>query len=212
MTMALATLLSNLRTRLHDHHLLGADASLSLRIPGEAAMLWCAGSGGEPARIDLSEAQGDAALHAAVYVARHDVGAASLGGGAFTRTLHGLGGGLPQVFDEQARHLGRTAAPLPDARGDLVAQARRCLATGGNLWVCGARAFVLGTTAHRLALNAELAEKCAKAYALAAGTGGRVDTLPWWVCRIANGRLRKDRRRATQHLLRGELPDESDGY
>lgn len=210
--MDLDHLLGDVRARLQDRHLLGMDGSISLRLPGEATMLWCAADGGAPQAIALHRAQGDAALHAAVYLGRDDVGAVALGGGAFTRVLGALGGELPQVFDEQARHLGRTARPLPAVNGSVVSNARRCLATGGNLWICAQRALVLGTTAQRLVLNAELAEKCAKAYALAAGTGARVDTLPWWVCRIANGRLRKDQRHAIEHFARGELPEESVGY
>ena len=210
--MDLTHLLSDVRVRLHDRHLLGSDGSVSLRLPGEASMVWCASEGGAPQTMAMHQAQGDAALHAAVYLARADVGAVALGGGAFMRVLGALGGELPQVFDEQARHLGRTARPLPAVNGNVVSDARRCLATGGNLWICAQRPLVLGTTAQRLVLNAELAEKCAKAYALAAGTGASVDTLPWWVCRIANGRLRKDQRHAVEHFARGELPEESVGY
>ncbi|HET6553068.1 MAG TPA: hypothetical protein VFG49_05960 [Dyella sp.] len=205
-------LLDDVRVRLHDRDLLGSDGSVSLRVAGEASMIWCSAGDGAPQKMALHAAQGEAALHAAVYLGRNDVGAVAVGGGAFMRVLDALGGELPQVFDEQARHLGRTATPLPALNGSIVADARRCLATGGNLWICAQRALVLGTTAQRLVLNAELAEKCAKAYALAAGTGARVDTLPWWVCRIANGRLRKDQRHAVEHFLRGQLPDESNGY
>lgn len=212
MTMDIAHQLRDVRTRLHERHLLGNDGSVSLRVPGQASMVWRAADGDEPQAVALHAAQGEAALHAAVYLARDDVGAVAIGGGAFMRVLGDLGGELPQVFDEQARHLGRTALPLPVAGGDIAADARRCLGTGGNLWICLGRAMVFGTTAQRLVLNAELAEKCAKAYALATGTGTRVDTLPWWVCRIANGRLRKDQRHAIEHFARGELPDESNGY
>ncbi|RDJ00669.1 hypothetical protein DVT68_04740 [Dyella solisilvae] len=210
--MDLAPLLSEARQRLHDHSLLGGEGSVSLRLPGQAAMVWLPAGGGEPQSMSLQDAQGDAVLHAAVYLGRDDIGAVLLGGGAFTRLLGGFGGQLPQVFDEQARHLGRTASPLASSQGNLVAEARRCLASGGNLWICRQRALVLGTTAQRLVLNAELAEKCAKAYVLAAGTGAKVDRLPWWVCHIANGRLRKDQRRAAERFAAGELPEESTGY
>jgi hypothetical protein len=61
-------------------------------------------------------------------------------------------------------------------------------------------------------LNAELFEKCAKAYVLARATGLPMHTLPWWVCRIANGRLKKDQRRATERFALGLLPEEVKGY
>ena len=70
----------------------------------------------------------------------------------------------------------------------------------------------LGTTATRLALNAELFEKCAKAYVLAAASGGRVRPLPWLVRHVANGRLLKDERQARERFVQGLLPVESKGY
>jgi ribulose-5-phosphate 4-epimerase/fuculose-1-phosphate aldolase len=147
-----------------------------------------------------------------VYRARADVGAIALGAGVYGRTLGDFGGGLPQVFDEQARHLGRTALPLQQAGTDLQADAGRCLVTGGNVWVCGSSVLVFGSTTQRLVLNAELLEKCAKAYVLARASGARIHTLPWWVCRIANGRLKKDQRRARERFAQGLLPEEVKGY
>jgi hypothetical protein len=82
----------------------------------------------------------------------------------------------------------------------------------GNALLLRGQPMCLGTTCTRLALNAELFEKCAKAYVLAAAAGGRVKELPWLVRRIANGRLVKDERRAAQAFGRGELPVESSGY
>ena len=67
-------------------------------------------------------------------------------------------------------------------------------------------------TAMRLALNAELFEKCAKAYVLAVAGGGRVRALPCIVRWVANRRLGKDQQRAAARLLQGLLPEESKGY
>jgi len=39
-----------------------------------------------------------------------------------------------------------------------------------------------------------------------------VKSLPWIVPFIANGRLRKDTRRAIQRLQQGLLPEETKGY
>ncbi len=111
------------------------------------------------------------------------------------------------MFDEQARHIGAMPAPLAGA--DALATAPP---DGGSALLLGGRPLCLGITAQRLALNVELFEKCAKAYVLAAATGGRVRELPWWVRRIANGRLRKDQRRAAAAFAAGELPVESKGY
>jgi ribulose-5-phosphate 4-epimerase/fuculose-1-phosphate aldolase len=182
-----------------------------VRLPGTQDMLF-----GAPEkaceRVSFANAQGQQAWHAAVYRNRADVGAIALGGGIYARQLGNFGGDLPQVFDEQARHLGRTARPLSELSGNAEAAATRCLTTGGNAWSCGDAVLVFGSTAQRLALNAELLEKCAKAYVLAKATGAPVHTLPWWVCHIANGRLKKDQRRASDRFAQGLLPEEVKGY
>jgi len=254
-----------------------------MRLPGTTEML-IATAGNEPLRVPLSARENGAqAQHVDVYAARPDVGAIALGGGTFARMLGSFGGDLPQLFDEQARHLGATVMPMrrstddlkststsysrlinpahetppPACRGRLgggeplregfqqvltppqpspasrggghfsqgsryllhlraiyrSALRKSCgLATGGSVWVAEHDVMVFGSTVHRLALNAELLEKCAKAYVLARATGMHLHTLPWWVCRIANGRLKKDQKRAAQRFAQGLLPDEVKGY
>jgi hypothetical protein len=203
-----------LRERLQAKHLLsGADASLSLCIPASGAMWF--GTVAEPAprrvtHTHLSQASHYAAeeqVHAAVYAARADVGAIAAGGGEYGRCLADFGGALPQVFDEQARHLGPMGPAAVNEFG--IPQG---LAAGGNVLLVQGRPLCLGTTGTRLALNAELFEKCAKAFVLAAASGGRVRPLPWWVRAIANRRLMKDERAAAQRLGQGLLAQESKGY
>jgi hypothetical protein len=208
----LAHLLEDAIQRLDGKHLLGADASVSVRLPGTQEMLLGA-PGKTPMRVALSgSGNGEDAWHAAAYRTRADIGAIAFGGGFYARSLGDFGGDLPQVFDEQARHLGRTALPLAELAGDPAANAQRSLPARGNAWVCGRTVLVFGSTAQRLVLNAELLEKCAKAYVLARATGAPIHTLPWWVCHIANGRLKKDQRRASERFAQGLLPDEVNGY
>lgn len=208
MTMPLAAELQDAIHRLDGKHLLGDGASVSVRLPGTGDML-LARPGEEPQRMSLAaDATGVHRQHAEVYRARPDVGAIALGGGRYGQLLPDVTGVLPQVFDEQARHLGRSARTDSNRLDDV----RRSLGDGGNAWVHGARLLVFGTTLHRLVLNAELLEKCAKAYVLAAGTGESLHTLPWWVCRIANGRLKKDQKRAAERFGQGLLPEEVKGY
>lgn len=195
-----------LRERLQGKRLLSGEASLSLRIPGGDAMWFGAADEAAPRRLSLRDGQA-AAIHAAVYAARGDVGAVAIGGGEFGAHLAEFGGTMPQVFDEQARHLGPMGPPATAPAGIAGS-----LSGGGNVLLLQGRPVCLGTTATRLALNAELFEKCVKAYVLAAATGGRVRPLPWIVRRIANGRLAKDSRRAVERLLQGRLPEESKGY
>lgn len=210
--MSLENLLRDATRRLDDKHLLGAGGRVSMRLPGTGDML-IATPGGGLSRAPLSvQASHEHAQHAAVYTARADVGAVVQGGGIFGRMLGSFGGQLPQLFDEQARHLGATAAPMLHHADDWQKDAPPRLASGGNVWAGEHDVLVFGSTMHRLVLNAELLEKCAKAYVLAAATGMRLHTLPWWVCRIANGRLKKDQRQAARRFAQGLLPEEVKGY
>jgi hypothetical protein len=206
----LQTLWLQTRERLAAKALLGSDAvALALRIPGTTA-LWCGGLDDErPHRLDWRDpALPTAALaHARLHACRADVGASAWSAGPFGLRLADVGGVLPQVFDEQARHIGPMPAPL--AAADALASGPPQI---GSALLLGGRPLCLGISAQRLALNVELFEKCAKAYVLAAATGGQVRELPWWVRRIANGRLRKDQARAAAAFAAGELPAESTGY
>jgi ribulose-5-phosphate 4-epimerase/fuculose-1-phosphate aldolase len=198
------------RDRLAVKGLLGkADGTLSVRCSVRAAMWFGGADGAEPVFADwqgaaASEAE---AVHATLYRARGDVGAIAWGGGPFGALLAQFGGVLPQVFDEQARHIGPIPPAIAHGR-DLPA----ALQAGGNAILLHGTPLCLGTTPRRLALNAELFEKCAKAYVLAVAAGGFVRTLPWWVRRIANGRLAKDARAAAEAFQRGGVPEESKGY
>lgn len=218
-----------LRDRLRARQLMtGAQASLSLRIPGGDAMWFgmagdagpaCVplakaeagakneGSEGESTNNESRDGESDASGHAALYAARPDAGAIAAGGGEFGRALADFGGAMPQVFDEQARHLGPMAAAAAHWQAAAAA-----LANSGNVLLVQGRPVCLGMTANRLALNAELFEKCAKAYVLAAATGGRLQPLPWFVRFIANRRLRRDAANAAERFAQGMLPQESKGY
>lgn len=194
---------SALRDRLQAKHLLQWEgASLSLRIPGSDAMWFGRATQDQPQRLPLRGAPPRAQVHAIAYAQRADVGAVAWGGGAFGPCLADFGGAMPQVFDEQARHLG------PMHPGGTAA----ALHGRGNVSLVAGRPVCLGMTAMRLALNAELFEKCAKAYVLAVAGGGRVRPLPWIVRLVANRRLGKDQERAAARLLQGLLPEESKGY
>ena len=129
------------------------------------------------------------------------------------------------TYEQDCRHWGIPMTPA-DFGHELIApdldrmsdalevamQAFPCLRDGGNVVLVDGQPLVLGMTASRLALNAELFEKCAKAYVLAAASGGRVKPLPWIVRYVANGRLMKDEKRARERVAAGLLPEESKGY
>jgi hypothetical protein len=192
----------------------GRPPSLSLRLPGEEAMWWNIAGAGLPRSLawqggvnSLAPWPDDASSHAAIYRQRPDVGAIAIGGGPFGLCLPDFGGTMPTVFDEQARHLGRMGPAASDLAG-----LGRSLAAGGNALLLQGRVVCLGTTATRLALNAELFEKCTKAYVLAVAASGKVKSLPWLVRTIANGRLMKDEKRAVARFQQGLLPEEAKGY
>ena len=198
----------DLRERLRAKNLLPADVgSVSLRIPGSDAMWFGQAIDAAPQQVSFGAAVGDGLVHAAAYAARRDVGAIAVGGAAFGRCLADFGGAMPQAFDEQARHLG--------AMGPAVAEWRQLgssLRRGGNVLLLQGHPMCLGMTAMRLALNAELFEKCAKAYVLAVAGGGRVRPLPWIVRFVANRRLYKDERRAALRFAQGLPAEETKGY
>lgn len=200
-----------LQKRLCEKQLMASDhATLSLRIPGTDKIWFGTVTDATPRQIELgrsAETKPGVKIHAAIYGAREDVGAIAVGGGHYGRCLADFGGSMPQVFDEQARHLGSMATP----NGELGSMAAS-LQKGGNVLMVREDAVCLGMTAMRLALNAELFEKCAKAYVLAVASGGPVKPLPWIVRFVANRRLRKDARRASDRFSKGLLPEETKGY
>ncbi|MBN0987641.1 hypothetical protein [Amphritea pacifica] len=199
----------NTRDRLAVKGLLsGKNAGLSVRCPDTPKIWLGSATDTQPQLVDLNNPTSAIAKdHSAIYTRRGDIGAIAFGGGAFGSLLPHFGGTLPQLFDEQARHIGRMAGAIL-----LDAQLDKALRGGGNALLWRQIPMCFGMTCTRLALNAELFEKCAKAYVLAAATGGRITRLPWWVRRIANGRLDKDEQRAQEAFTRGELPVETKGY
>jgi ribulose-5-phosphate 4-epimerase/fuculose-1-phosphate aldolase len=207
----LKVLWSQVCTRLNEKGLLDApDATISVRIPGSNDAWYGAKRAQAPERVQWRGAQILAEglrLHAAIYSSRPDVGAIAYGGGPYGLRLKDFGGRMPGVFDEQVRHLGCMGHPA--RRIDDLCGALRA---GGNVTLVNGVPVSLGTTAARMAMNAELFEKCAKAFILASATGGRVKALPWVVRHVANGRLMKDEKRARESFSRGELPEEARGY
>jgi hypothetical protein len=217
-----------LRRRLLARGLMpGATDSLSLRDPASGAMAWGTAEDAlalveplAPATGARKEGAGGAdgpdrvdghlpaiTLHRAVYAARQDVCAVLIGGGAFGRQLQAFGGWMPAVFDEQIRQLGHMGRPT-----EALARLPQALSKGGNVTLHAGRLIVLGMTPSRLALNAELFEKCAKAWVPAVAGGATVRPLPWLVRHVANGRLRKEQAQAREQVCQGRWPAETRGY
>lgn len=197
------------RDRLVREGLSLPGAGLSARAPGGQNFWFGLAEDAKPRWLDAREPREDgaASTHAAIYARRSDVGAIASGFGRFAAQLADLERPMPQVFDEQARHLG----PMTSATRGADTFAKALTGCGAAVTLDGVT-LCFGVTLHRLALNVELLEKCAKAYGLATAAGARVRPLPWWVRRIANGRYQRDARRAAEAFARGEAPVESAGY
>lgn len=201
-----------LRQRLLARGLMPGDSdSLSLRDPASGRLGWGTATDASMRTMPLAPAEaggtGVPALHRAIYEARPDVCAVLVGGGPFCRQMAAFGGWMPAVFDEQIRQLGHMARPT-----DILSQLPAALADGGNVALHAGQVLLLGMTPSRLALNAELFEKCAKAWVPATASGAKLRTLPWIVRRVANGRLMKEEARAREQVRLGKPPQETRGY
>ena len=61
-------------------------------------------------------------------------------------------------------------------------------------------------------LNADLFEKCGKAFVLATSTGRPVRALPRWASALWVGHLRRDQARAVAAHAVGRVPEGMDAY
>ena len=199
-----------IKQRLQQKNLLcSASPFISARNPDDQSIWGAPADAPQPEKIrSWQEAADDpAALHLWIYARRPDITAIVSGCGTYGQLMLELCGSMPGIFDEQVRHTGIMPPPA-----DSRQAAAKTLARGGNIASIGDTPLVMGMTAERLILNAELFEKRAKAYLLAAATGQPVKTLPWPVRYIANRRLRKDQQQARLRIQKGLLPEESTGY
>lgn len=211
MTQRALELLRQDETRLVSRGLFGAPGdSLSIRVPGQNELLLRSSAGSEPTSVQFdAEHRGEAEVHVSIYEVRPDVGAILIAKSAWSSAVAHIGVAVPSLFDEQARHIGKTHRPVPSEDPTL---AIRALRNGGNVAIYGTRRICLGSTAGRLVLNADLFEKCAKAFVLARSSGARVSVLPWWIRWRWGRRLRRDQIRAAQSYAAGRTPEGMDAY
>ena len=207
--------LTDAATRLALKGLFHAGDTLSMRLAGCGQMLLFTASN-DALKMEitpLTPHSPDGSMvsqHLAVYQIRPDVGSILLNRQPWARSLQALGADMPGVFDEQVRHLGKAVRLLDHPPGEPVTDTQ--LRNGANAWVLPQQVLCLGTVPERTVFNAELLEKCAKAYVLAQSTGLPVGRIPWLVRWIANGRLMKDERRAAADYAAGRAPVLSTAY
>jgi ribulose-5-phosphate 4-epimerase/fuculose-1-phosphate aldolase len=146
-------------------------------------------------------------LHSRIYHRRPDVGAIMIGHPTWAMALGELGLSMPGVFDEQARQLGRSIRSVPESSGDSDQDGIfKELSDGSNVVILSDSVLVCGVTAEKLVFNAELLEKCARAYLLAHLTGKKIRKVPFYVRIIAHKRMLKDAKRSAESYARGEIP------
>ena len=184
--------------------------SLSLRIPGREELVLVTPKRPDAATFPFETNELEAAdLHATIYRHRTDAGGILVGQTPWSAALASVGAKIPALFDEQARHIGSAGPPVP--KGDQAALLR-ALEGGANVAIYGDCRICIGTTPNRVVFNAELFEKCAKAFVIACAGGGRIRELPSWVRRAAVARLRRDQNRAASSYAAGRIPEGMDGY
>jgi ribulose-5-phosphate 4-epimerase/fuculose-1-phosphate aldolase len=193
--------------------------SFSMRIPGRAKMLFASGledwkqiEFADIHATSLFSGGNRAGLHAAIYQNRADAGAVAISSPEGARLLAKHGGLLPPLFDEQVRHIGASAGPLPDAKSinkEILINAFR---QGENAALAGKQLLCLGMTCDRVLFNAELYDKCARAYVIARESGGRIERIPLWVRLIANHRLLRNERDAAASYRNGRMPEGISAY
>ena len=175
--------------------------SFSVLMPGGTEMQFASGSSdwrqlqdSDVRLVALSDATGIAALHAMVYRLRMDAEAVAISSPPSVRLLGRAGGYLPPLFDEQVRNLGVLAQPSHQKSGGQEETIARALEQGANAVQLGEQVLCLGMNCEHAVGNAELYDKCARAYLLARSSGQSFRRIPAWVRWIATSRLRKEQR------------------
>ncbi|MBU0935253.1 MAG: class II aldolase/adducin family protein [Spirochaetes bacterium] len=138
----------------------------------------------------------ESGLHAAVYGRRSDVAAIVHTHQVYASAVSLLKTGIPALFDEQARFLGRSVRLIPYApsgTGWLAATVAKQVRGHDNAFLMknhGALSF--GHDVERAVHNAEILEKCALAWLLALSAGQKPGRIPLAIREIAHAKLRAD--------------------
>lgn len=193
--------------------------SFSLRLPGKTEMILASGLDdwrqigiADLRTASLFSKEGLCGLHASIYRERADAGAVAISSPKGARLLARFGGQLPPIFDEQVRHIGSNASPLPNEESVHGNMVKKTFKQGANAALLGERLLCLGMTCDRVLFNTELYEKCAQAYVIAKASGNQIGLIPVWVRLIANHRLLRDERRAADCYRSGCISDSMNTY
>jgi ribulose-5-phosphate 4-epimerase/fuculose-1-phosphate aldolase len=193
--------------------------SFSLRLPGKTKMILASGLDdwrqigiADLRTASLFSKEGLCGLHASIYRERADAGAVAISSPKGARLLARFGGQLPPIFDEQVRHIGSNASPLPNEESVHGNMVKKTFKQGANAALLGERLLCLGMTCDRVLFNTELYEKCAQANVIAKASGNQIGFIPVWVRLIANHRLLRDERHAAECYRNGCIPESMNSY
>ncbi|MBG0783663.1 MAG: class II aldolase/adducin family protein [Anaerolineaceae bacterium] len=139
-------------------------------------------------------------MHAAIYNERQDVNAIIHTHQALASALTLIKAPIPALFDEQVRFLGRRVEIIPYApsgTGMLVKQVAKHVRNHNNAYLLQNHgALIFGDSMERAIENAQVLEKCAKAYLLSLLTDRKISRLPVPIREIIFRMLREDQKRA----------------
>ena len=156
--------------------------------------------------FDTEQLEGDykpsveSKMHAAIYNERKDIKAIIHTHQAIASALTLIKAPIPALFDEQVRFLGRSVEIIPYApsgTGMLVKQVAKHVRNHNNAFLMQNHgALVFGDSMERAIENAQILEKCAKAYLLSLLSERKINQLPLPIREIVFQMLRKDQKLA----------------
>ena len=154
--------------------------------------------------FDAEQLEGDfkpsveSRMHAAIYIERIDVNAIIHTHQSLASALTLINAPIPALFDEQVRFLGRSVEIIPYApsgTGLLVKRVAKHVRNHNNAFLMQNHgALIFGDSMERAIENAQILEKCAKAYLLSLLSERKISQLPIPIREIIFLMLRKDQK------------------
>lgn len=154
--------------------------------------------------FDAEQLEGDfrpsveSRMHAAIYIERIDVNAIIHTHQALASALTLINAPIPALFDEQVRFLGRSVEIIryaPSGTGLLVKRVAKHVRNHNNAFLMQNHgALIFGDSMERAIENAQILEKCAKAYLLSLLSERKINQLPIPIREIIFLMLRKDQK------------------
>ena len=195
-------------------YLMATGGNLSMRIPGESAMVITPSSFDYMKMttkdicvldLDLNILEGDlqpsseSGFHSGIYKVRKDVNAIIHTHQVYTSALALMNAPIPALFDEQVRYLGRSVEIIPYSTSGTKSLKKKIIKkirSNHNAYILQNHgALCLGDSMQRAIYNVEILEKCSLAYLLTLCAGKVSTKIPLSIREIIFAKLRKDQKR-----------------